>query len=57
MKESNALVCRYDRDDIEKGLEELIIDHHPSVIRYATDNETAVQPLKEAVRQWFADHH
>ena len=57
MKESNAIVCRYDQKEIEKGLEELIIEHHPSVIRYATDNRTAVQPLIKSIDSWFSDHH
>lgn len=46
MKESDAIVCTYDRYDILKGLEELIINKRPSKIKYAIKNEDAVNELK-----------
>ena len=49
MRQSNAIVCRYDRSDILAGLERLIIQRQPSLIQYAYTNEEAVQPLMEIV--------
>ncbi|GEM_PF-1123284 len=49
MNESNACACRYDRKDILRGLEEMIIGHRPSVIQYSYSNEEAVADLKKAV--------
>ncbi len=49
LKESNAIACRYDRNDILRGLEELVIEHRPSLINYATPNSEAVKPLQEAI--------
>ena len=52
MKKTDSIVCRYDRTDILRGLEELIIEQKPSVIDYCMDNKTAVQDLLEAVSRF-----
>ncbi len=45
-KESDAIACTYDRYDIQKGLEELLIQKKPSVVNYAETNAEAVRPLR-----------
>jgi glycosyltransferase involved in cell wall biosynthesis len=53
MKQTNAIACRYERSDIEQGLEALLIQHQPSKIHYAADNETAVQDLSNRIQQLY----
>lgn len=48
-KQSNAIACSYDRNDILKGLEELLIEKKPSVVQYAKTNAEAVTPLRQMI--------
>ena len=41
---------RYDREDILKGLEDIIIYHKPSKIHYAYTNEEAIQSLLNVIK-------
>ena len=50
-KESDAIACTYDRYDIQKGLEELLIQKKPSVVNYAETNEEAVRPLRQQINE------
>ena len=52
MKESKAIVCRYDRGDILAGLEELVIRNRVSKIDYATKNKDSVKDLTEMLRKF-----
>ena len=45
LKESNAIACKYDRNDILKGLEDLLLNHRESKVHYAYTNEQAIQSL------------
>jgi hypothetical protein len=47
MKETDSVVCRYDRHDILKGLEEIILEGRTSVIDYSHTNEEAVKELRQ----------
>ena len=50
-KESDAIACVYDRKDILLGLEELLIEKKPSVVRYAQTNAEAVEPLRKKIAE------
>lgn len=50
-KESDAIACTYDRYDIQKGLEELLIQKKPSVVNYAETNAEAVRPLRQQINE------
>ncbi len=50
-KESDAIACVYDRKDILKGLEELLIEKKPSIVNYAQTNAEAVEPLRQKIRE------
>ncbi len=50
MKKTDAIACLYDRNEILKGLEELIIEGKPSKVSYQMTNEEAAVILSEAVR-------
>ncbi len=52
MKETDSVVCRYDRTDIKKGLEDIILYHKESVIRYCFQNDEAVAPVLSAIKKW-----
>lgn len=52
MKKTDSVVCRYDREDIKKGLEDIVIHHKQSVIDYSWKNEDAVSELKMRVEQF-----
>ena len=45
LKESNAIACKYDRNDILKGLEDLLLNHRESKVHYAYTKEQAIQSL------------
>ena len=49
MKKTNAIACRYDRNDILNGLEKLIIQKQSSVIEYADSNEKATEDFRSRV--------
>lgn len=50
-KESDAIACTYDRYDIQKGLEELLIQKKPSFVNYAETNAEAVRPLRQQINE------
>lgn len=50
MKGTNSVVCKYNREDIKNGLEEIIIHKKVSPIQYTYTNEEAVKDLL----QWIA---
>lgn len=50
-KESDAIACTYNRYDIQKGLEELLIQKKPSVVNYAETNAEAVRPLRQQINE------
>ena len=47
MKETDSVVCRYDRKDILRGLKEIILNGKKSTLNYSYKNEDAVKELKE----------
>ncbi len=49
LKRSDAIACRYDRNDILKGLEDLIIHRKPSKVDYRMTNEEASSILQQAI--------
>ena len=49
LKRSDAIACRYDRNDILKGLEDLIIRRKPSRVDYRMTNEEASMILQQAI--------
>ena len=49
LKKTDALACRYDRNDILKGLEDLIIHKKPSTVDYRMTNEEASMILQQAI--------
>ena len=51
MNGSDAVVCSYNRDDILRGLELIIIDHKPSIINYCETNFDAVQELSAKISE------
>lgn len=48
-KESGAAACRYDRDDILKGLEEICIKRTKSVLDYSRTDQEALHDLLERI--------
>lgn len=53
MKKTDSVVCRYDREDIKKGLEDIIINKKRSIIDYSYTNEEAVMELLNRVKSDF----
>ena len=51
MKETDSIVCRYDRHDILRGLEDLILHERSSKIEYSWSNEEAVRELKQRIEE------
>lgn len=51
MKKTDSVVCRYDRNDIKKGLEDIILHQKTSIIDYCYNNEDAVQELLKRIEQ------
>ena len=51
MKQTDSVVCRYDRHDILRGLEQIILEGKTSRIDYSYDNETAVKELQKRVKE------
>ena len=49
LKRSDAIACRYDRNDILKGLEDLIIRRKLSRVDYRMTNEEASMILQQAI--------
>ncbi len=49
MKETDSVVCRYDRKDILRGLEEIILEGKRSLINYSYTNEDAVRELRKRI--------
>lgn len=49
MKQSHAITCAYQKEDILEGLEKLIIQKVPSKIQYSYTNEEAIQQLKKKI--------
>ena len=49
MKKTDSVVCKYDRTEIKKGLEDIILRGKSSIIEYSNKNENAVLQLKEAL--------
>ena len=49
MKQTDSVVCKYDRHDILRGLEQIILEGKTSIIDYSYDNETAVKELQKRV--------
>ncbi|MBR2676898.1 MAG: hypothetical protein IKE28_08305 [Solobacterium sp.] len=47
MKQTDSVVCRYDRNDIKQGLEDIVINKKRSIIDYSIVNEDAVADLKK----------
>ena len=52
MKQTDAVVCRYDRHDILRGLEDIILHGKTSRIDYCHTNEKAVKELKDRLEEW-----
>ena len=52
MKQTDSVVCKYDRHDILRGLEEIVLDHKTSIIDYSYSNEQATQDLSRIVENW-----
>lgn len=48
-QKSGALVCSYDRNDIFRGLEKIILQKQSSKINYALTNAEAIQDLKTKI--------
>ena len=51
MKRTNSVVCSYNRDEIKKGLEEIVIERKESVIDYSYPNDVAVKELSDRLNQ------
>ena len=49
MKKTDAIACLYDRNEILKGLEALIIEGRASKVSYQMTNEEAAVILSEAI--------
>ena len=49
MKKTDSVVCRYDRHDILRGLEDIVLHGKTSRIDYSFPNEEAVRELKERI--------
>ncbi len=49
MKQTDSVVCRYDRNDIKKGLEDILINKKKSIIDYSIVNEEAVKDLLKRI--------
>lgn len=49
MKKTDAIACRYDRNEIYQGLVDLIINHKQSRIDYAYTNAEAIQDLRQRI--------
>ena len=52
MKKQDSIACRYDRNDILRGLEELCIKKRPSLIDYNYSNNVAVSPLLKRLEEF-----
>ena len=51
MKQTDSVVCRYDRYDILHSLEQIVLEGKTSVIDYCYDNESAVKELQKRVEE------
>ena len=51
MKKDGAVACRYDRSEILKGLEELVIERKPSKVTYRMTNTEASGILRNAIEK------
>ena len=51
MKKTDSIVCRYDRYDILRGLEEIVLQEKTSRIEYSFTNEEAVEELQKRIRE------
>lgn len=49
MKETDSVVCRYDRKEIKKGLEDIVIQRKESIIDYSIKNEDAIKELRRKI--------
>ena len=55
MKKTGSVVCRYDRNDIKKGLEEIVIKGKTSIIDYSYTNKEAVSELQDRLKELLND--
>ncbi len=51
MRKTDAIACTYDRNEILKGLEEMVIERRPSKVDYRMTNEEASLILKRAIEK------
>ena len=50
MKKTDSVVCRYDREDIKRGLEDIILNGKTSITDYSYPNEEAVSELLKRIK-------
>ena len=51
MKQTDSVVCRYDRNEIKDGLKAILIEGRTSIVDYSVENSVAVTDLKAKIAE------